>query len=447
VARAALGGSLLLVAVHLAACRGILGLEEEMPPLIDGPEVAVCASTGIECVGEDVLRTCAGAGLPPLDETCAWGCSAVGAPRCAELVPAGGAVQWADLAPDPDLEPTIVAGGVNTDDGSIEFLRAAGGGVKHGIEYFQRTRLDHTVALFRFGSLAIDTPILVKGSLPVAFVADGDIVVNAMIDVRGDCKGTTPGPGGWPGGTTEAPGPEDGGGRAGSLGGMQTSGGGGGSHGAAGGSGGSNGSGVAGGLPGVVGGDPAISRLRGGWGGGGGGGSGGGWGGGGGGAIQLISNGTITFGPGGGINAGGCGGKVGTGQLAGGGGGGAGGTILVEAPVVRMASSARIAANGGGGGGGRGGTDGGSGRDDGTAAPGGAAGTNGGGGGGAGGVTGALAGRNGVSAQHGGGGGGGAGRIRFNTRRGAIELDAGARLSPSLDEPGTTATQGIATTR
>jgi hypothetical protein len=70
-----------------------------------------------------------------------------------------------------------------------------------------------------------------------------------------------------------------------------------------------------------------------------------------------------------------------------------------------------------------------------------------GGAGGAGGVTGALVGANGASAQHGGGGGGGTGRIRFNTRRGALDLHAGARLSPSLDEPGTTATQGIAATR
>ncbi|HSK05018.1 MAG TPA: hypothetical protein VK932_27405, partial [Kofleriaceae bacterium] len=211
-ARAALGGSLFLLAVHLAACRGILGLEEDMPPLIDGPEVSICTRTGTECVGEDVLRTCTDVGLTPVDEACAWGCSAAGEPRCAELVPSGGAVQWADLQPDAELDPSIVAAPVtvDTDKGSITpSLRAEGGGIKNGIEYFQRTRLDHTVALFRFGSLAINQPILVRGSLPVAFVADGDIVVNAMIDVRGECGGNAPGPGGWPGGTTEAPGPED----------------------------------------------------------------------------------------------------------------------------------------------------------------------------------------------------------------------------------------------
>jgi hypothetical protein len=456
VARAASVGPLVLVTVQLAACRGVLGLEEEMPPLADAAEPLMCRQTGQQCISEDVLRICVAVGQPPVDELCAWGCTEVGAPHCAQLLPSGGAVQSPDLRSVEALGATLVAGPVmvNTDDGSITSLRTSGPGIENGIGYEQRMgRFGDTVALFTFGRLVVDGPILVRGSPPVAFVAHGDIAVNEMIDVRGGCAGTAPGPGGWPGGAKEEPAPGDGGGQAGMVGGVQTSGGGGGGHGAAGGTGGSNGAGAIGGVAGALGGDAVISRLRGGWGGGGGGGTdplgegSGGPGGGGGGAIQLASDGAITFGGvNGGINAGGCGGNPGTGQIAGGGGGGAGGAILVEAPVVRIAASARLAVNGGGGGGGRGGTAGEPGRADPAPARGGD-GSAYGGAGGAGGASGAREGQDGVIAPHGGGGGGGTGRIRFHTRRGAIDVDASARLSPSLAEPDTTATQGVAATQ
>jgi hypothetical protein len=448
VVRAALVGSLALTALQLAACRGLLGIEEREPPEPDVSPGALCTKTGLTCAGLDVLRACASVGQPPVDEPCAWGCSEVGAPHCAQLLPSGGAAQSPDLRPNGELAMVVVTGpvAVSTDDGLISGLRTAREGIVNGIGYARR----NGAALFTFGGLVLRGSVTVSGSLPIVLIAHGEITVEGVIDVRGGCVGTAAGPGGGPGGIAETAGAETGGG-PGTVGGLTTSGGGGGGLGAAGGTGGSNGGGAAGGTPGARGGDAAISRLRGGGGGGGGGGSGGGGGGGGGGAIQLISDGVVTIGGAiggtiGGINAGGCGGKPGVGQLAGGGGGGAGGAILVEAPVVRLGAAARLTVNGGGGGGGRDGKSGEAGLLDTVAAKGGD-GSNLGGAGGAGGVSGAPAGRNGVTAQHGGGGGGGTGRIRLNTRRGAVEIDPGARLSPSLAEQDTTATQGTAATQ
>lgn len=72
-------------------------------------------------------------------------------------------------------------------------------------------------------------------------------------------------------------------------------------------------------------------------------------GGGGGAAVQLVSQGLVTIGPGtadapAGINVGGCGG-VGN-DL---GGGGAGGMLVLEAPVLNLLAQAGVAANGGAG--------------------------------------------------------------------------------------------------
>jgi hypothetical protein len=433
--------------VQLAACRGILGLEEDRPELEEPDAPLTCTRVERTCAGDDVLRTCAAIGQPPVDEACAWGCSAGAAPRCAVLVPSGGAVQAADLTPKTWLLPaTLASVTVNTDDGSITTVRAAGEGVQDGIGFMKR----NGVALFSFASLVVKGPVSVQGSAAVAFVVNGDVDVNALIDLRGGCRNTDAGPGGWPGGVTGTAGVGVGGGGAGGTGVQATAGGGGGGHGATGGKGATGTGSAQGGLGGGSGGDEVITELHGGWGGGGGGGTGGGAGGGGGGAIQIVSNGRVTFdgsvtGEVGGINAGGCGGKAGVGTSgAAGGGGGAGGTILVEAPIVRLLPAARLAANGGGGGGGRGanGTDG---LADAVAAGGGAGGGSGGAGG-AGGASGKLVGTEGVASAHSGGGGGGTGRIRIHTRRGAIEVQPGAVISPALTDPETTATQGEAET-
>lgn len=447
-ARAAFLGSIVLLVVQLAACRGILGLEEDRPELADAAELFTCTRVERSCADEDVLRTCAAIGQPPVDEACAWGCSAATAPHCAVLVPSGGAVLAADLTPKTWLLPaTLGSAEVDTNDGSIGLAREAGEGVQNGIGFTKRGG----VAVFSFARLVVNGPISVTGSLPVVFVVHGDVDVNAMIDLRGGCNGTDAGPGGWPGGIKGTAGTGTGGGGAGGTGVQGTAGGGGGGYGATGGKGATGTGSAQGGLGGGPGGDEVISALRGGWGGGGGGGAGGGGGGGGGGAIQIISNGHVTFegipttGVIGGINAGGCGGKAGVGTSgAAGGGGGAGGAILIEAPVVRLLPGARLTANGGGGGGGRG-TDGTSGLADAVAAAGGAGGTSGGAGG-AGGASGKVTGTEGVASAHSGGGGGGAGRIRIHTRRGAVEVQPDAVISPALAEPETTATQAMART-
>jgi len=81
------------------------------------------------------------------------------------------------------------------------------------------------------------------------------------------------------------------------------------------------------------------------------GGDGGGAGGDGGGALLLIAD-TITFGPGGTINASGASGGGASNGQKGGGGGGSGGMIAVSAMMITVDANAQIFANGGHGGGG-----------------------------------------------------------------------------------------------
>jgi hypothetical protein len=123
----------------------------------------------------------------------------------------------------------------------------------------------------------------------------------------------------------------------------------------------------------------------------------------------------------------------------GGGGGGAGGTILLEAPSITIAG--KLAVNGGGGGtrlayGAHATLD----R---MPAPGGTAPTTANGNGGIGGTGDMPAGGLPMGGTFG-AGGGAVGRMRFHTRAGAVTVEAGAVLSPALDDNQTTTTQGPA---
>ena len=188
-----------LATIGLAGCSALLGIDEA----VHQPDAAVdalepCVAIGAQCVGEDVLRTCASVGQLPTDEACAWGCTAGGEARCARLVPTGGVLRSTDLTPSPALWPTTITGpvGVNTDDGEIQSVRAPGEGVENGIGFERRGG----VAVFSFRSLAVEGPVSVTGGLAVAFVAAGDITVNGVIDLRGGCAENNAGPGGRPGG-------------------------------------------------------------------------------------------------------------------------------------------------------------------------------------------------------------------------------------------------------
>jgi hypothetical protein len=428
--------------VGATGCRQLLGLDD-LPSrdavvnpdvsLVDAyvPDAGACQTLGPQCAGP-TLRTCTVLGELPVDTPCAWGCSETNGAHCNKLQPAGGAVIATDLDPTPGLIDTNLPSGtvIDSTDGTISSgIRTSGIGIKNGIDF----EIRNGVGIFRFNSLATSGIgfVSAKGDKPMALVAAGSITLSVELRAQADCEGGIGGPGGGRGSIGDAIG--DGGGGGGTCL-TNCSGGSGAGHGAVGGDGG-----MANGPPtpvgGVAFGDTTITTLQGGGGGGGGGGQSAGIGGGGGGGLQLASNGLIRITTG--INAGGCGG--GGANLDAGGGGGAGGTILVEAPHVTLVGG--IAVNGGGGGGGRNGTRG----EDGSisTAPA-AGGTASEGQGGKGGASGASAENGGQNNKHGGGGGGAVGRIRVNTFTGAIELDVGAFLSPSLAEPNTTTTQGVA---
>jgi hypothetical protein len=408
----------------------------------------------------NVLRECRAVGSPAVDKICDWGCIDAGSPhRCGKLSPSGGAVSSNDLDPTSGLtDKTITTSNLgvvvfNTTTGEIQpGVRSGGDGIRNGIDF----EINNNVGIWRFSRLTLTTidaaPVRIVGTNAAAIVSIASIdVERTIIDVRGGCIGTAPGPGGNAGGAVGSSGSNNGAGSGGTTySGNDSSGGGGGAHGAAGGDGGrpSGESDIDGGQPF---GNPQISSLLGGGGGGGGGGPSGGVGGGGGGAIQLVANGPVRF-TGtvvyAGINAGGCGGKPGASGDAGG-GGGAGGTILIEASSVRL-DLGGLAVNGGGGGGGDSINAGANGQFASTRATGGN-GMNGAGNGGAGGAAGTTDGASNLPGQtapindNGGGGGGGVGRIRIHTADGNVTLQNGSFVSPAFNDPSTTATRATAT--
>ena len=424
----------MLLLLLTGACRQLFGLESPTHAAADAandgviPDAGLCTKASTQCLGT-VLRTCSGAGVMAVDTMCAWGCVGANGPHCAQLVPAGGGVEPTDLQPDAMLMAIALTAStgvlINTDTGAIgtvmatESIRAAGTGVISGIGY----SINNGVAVFRFASLTVSADVAPVGNHAIALVADGAIDVSRVISLQATCVGNAGTLGGSPGGAASTSATGSGGGTGAPA---PTDGGGGGGYGGTGGLGAGN---IAGGSRY---GQPTIGVLVGGGGGGGGGGTAGGNGGG---AIQLASNTRISIS--GGINAGGCGGKSASGSISGAGGGGAGGTIVLEAPQISIPG--KLAVNGGGGGGVGTATNGTNGTLDRTPAAGGTGNGNGGVGAAASMLDGATA-----TGLEGGGGGGGIGRIRMNTRTGSADVLTGSVLSPELDDPGTTCTQGAA---
>jgi len=404
----------------IAACSG------DAPPSTDATPPAdsgSCVAASTTCTG-DVLSTCV-AGGNPVQEICGWGCEVS---ACKRIVPTGGGATADDLLP-----ATLAGFGSLSVSGTLD----GSTGRLNGIDVSTMNigySLESGVAVFRFQQLAVGG-LKLNGTVPIQLVADGAITINGTLDATGSCGTGAPeiaGAGGGNGGQTSG---VDGALVGGGIGGASVGGGGGGGWG---GTGGVSGGGA---LGGASSGDPVVTLLRGGAGGGAGGGTVTFQGGGGGGAIQLISNTRITIT--GNINAGGCGGRRGTVANDEGGGGGAGGSIVFEAPEVTLVAGRVLAVNGGGGGGGggTGATDGGAGPLSRNRAVGGNAGANGGAGG-AGGAAAILDGAPGIIGTRPGGGGGAVGRIRIHTRAAAV-IDG--VMSPALDDPASTATQGTAT--
>ncbi len=418
------------VFVLLGACSGDAPPSSDAPPT---PDAGSCLGANVSCSG-DVLTTCTAAGETPVAETCGWGCEVTPAPACKRIDPTGGGATANDLLPSmlgvfPELS---LSGNIDGSTGKINGLDASGMGIGFTVV--------NGVGVFRFKLLAIGG-IKLQGTAPIQLISDGPITVNGTIDATGSCGIGAPdiaGAGGGNGGQTSG---ADGALIGGGAGGANVAGGIGGGGG--GGWGGTGGVSSGGELGGISAGDAVVTILRGGGGGGAGVGSTRFQGGGGGGGIQLISNTSITIAVAGNINAGGCGGRGGSAADDQGGGGGAGGSIVLEAPEVTLAGGRVLAVNGGGGGGGgAGATDGGSGQLSRNQAVGGNAGT-GGASGGAGAAAATIDGAAGNAGTISGGGGGAAGRIRINTRSGAAVIEG--VMSPALDDPNSTATQGTAT--
>lgn len=430
-----------------------------MPDVFIPPPVPCMTIGEASCVGDtgdgvhfERLRQCQVMGQEPVETVCPWRCVSSPTARCRKLVPSGGAVTSADLDPTMGLTAKDWSNNsiqFNTSDGSIRVgntqVRGATTGIDAGVEF----KVVSGVGIWRFQSLKLTGGVEVRGTNAAAFVAIEQVQVIGELDARGDCQGTNAGPGGFPGGSERQNGGGGGsGGERGDGNNQNCSGGGGGAYGGSGGDGGGDRDG------GDPSGDLLISMLRGGGGGGGGGGdnNNGGSGGGGGGAIQIVANqrvvidGVNGLSPGG-VNAGGCGGKPNTGC---GGGGGAGGAILVEAATVVL-DTAVLAVNGGGGAGGRSGqpgqngarslddANGGNGGND----PDGGGPQQGGGDGGNGAAGARLSGTDGQDRQRAGGGGGGAGRIRFNSLTGGLQIVGNVFVSPLLAN-GSTVSRGPA---
>lgn len=414
------------ISISLIACRfGFDPVDGVAPgddvPGLDAGVAKVCTASAPSCVG-DALRTCAAAGAAPVDTACAWGCVVTGTPHCGELNPISFPPQaiTEETGPLADLE--LGAAYVDADGGiftGVAFappLRSPGVGENHLIEFhtYGNVSVYRVQSLHVTGTLRLAAHTYGAAVRPIAIVAQGPIVIDALIDGQVVCNyEDEAAPGGYPGNLNTNP--------SGHAPSNALHGGGGGGNG---GDGGTGGGGTGGGG---TSGQPLATLVL--VGGGGGGGSGTssihtGVGGAGGAAIQLISGTSITIGPGGGINAGGCGGIAGD-YAHGGGGGGAGGTIVLQAPQVIIGG--KLAVNGGAGAGSSVNSHGQNGELARIAAT---------GGGGAGGVAGSPNGANGPSVAA--GAGGAIGRIRIETRSGSPEIKAGAMLSPDLTDVATT---------
>lgn len=425
-------------------------------------ETFSCVPHSTWCVSHYSLATCRadGSGFDTTD--CRFVCTDGPPARCMdEMVPSN--------LDDPSLlciagtgDLTVPGGcnriGASTETGKIacydedwnelSVIRAEGLGLVDGINFATMTQPGDApgLGIFSFERFTLPPGIEFRGldednGIALVILSCLDVNIQGVLLANGDwyISGSYIYYYNGPGGGMSDSGIEAGGG--GTEGGSYYSGGGGG--GGFGGRGGDGGSSVAGGGGNTYGNDTLVPLY-----GGSGGGSGAidmigndGPGGPGGGGLQISTPATITVS--GVIEAGGCGGLRGE-SGTGGGGGGSGGSVLLEAHTITINAGAMIAANGGAGGSSgmisSNGHMGESGQPSLLAAVGGA---NVG--------SGSCDGANGSSATdingqslscseyNGGGGGGGAGRIRLNRLFDSIADDT---LSPALDVPGTTTTQG-----
>lgn len=382
-----------------------------------------CTPDTITCA-DRVYTECGADGFPLRQLACPIDC-APDEPRCLDLDPHNGLAMYLDMVAEP---PDVTLRGPATIDARTGAILDGGLGVV--VPMFEGS-----LRIFVVRTLTVEGDLVVSAlstsTLPIAFVAQGDIVIRGRIDVS--ANGLLAGPGGHHSGNQSDTIACQGGESSGMP--PQPSGGAGGGGGATtGGPGGlsSLGAGAPGGAA-----DPQLEPL--------GGGCQGGyvyvnndnvaWGGGGGGGLQLASRTQIRFVDRGSVDASGGGASAGT-YILGGAGGGAGGSLLLEAPQVILDGPEVVVSTKGGGGSSAAGTSGGlPGADGGTeAAPalGGRPATLawGGNGGGVNPPTGGADAAGGGAS--GGGGGGAAGTVGIYTRNGAVAPQNGAAIRGGL---------------
>ncbi len=395
------------------------GDDGELPPDADRDADTGCdPGEALRC-DDDVLITCGDDGDSEEERDCPLGCDEAST-QCVAFEPSndvGTFFAEAEEAPDVEIDSP---GFIDTDNGTIT---VGGDNVSVPTELLENIDGGADIRVFMVGSLDILADTEVDGSAALAFVADDDITIEALLDLSAEedelGPGALIGSAAGPGGVC----PEGG-----------SSGGGGGPFGGDGGSGGTAGQ-VSGGFGGPAQDDfEDLIPLRGGH-----------IGreastrgnriAGAGGAVQLVSRTRVVVRDGGAIGAGGAAGGTGS-------GGGSGGGILIEAPIVQaLDGGTAVAANGGGGGCAQSDTPAEDGRLDDQPA-GGCETSSSHGDGGAGGAGSEPDGENGESVSPGyacdgsqqafvgGGGGGGAGHIRINNESGSFSPQGGATVSP-----------------
>lgn len=375
-----MNGRIMVVALGVTGCAfpALPPLDEDAPPAdaSDDGQVAQDATDAAHdapsCVdttcSDGVLQVCVGNEVQSV-ETCRLGCFSNA--RCNYVDPSNGLGTQLEGSAGLSAIAIPAASTIDTDTGVV---RSSGGQVIAVATETIAQSGGPTLRVLMAKSFVLES-IQIRGSLPVAFVAMDDVVVQGIIDASADVGVAGPGAvdcagngrGGHPaqGSWTTA--------RAGHLSeqyAWSSGGGGGGGFGTIGAQGGAGGSGgtLQGGAGGVTSGTSTLIPLRGGCGGGGvnSGNVDVGNGGRAGGAVQIVSGkGEIVLrgvSPDlGGVHVGGSGGR-GCGNVGGNnnppagagcgpGGGGSGGGILLEAASVRFETGAVLLAAGGGGGG------------------------------------------------------------------------------------------------
>src|SRR5207248_2536004 len=115
-----------------------------------------------------------------VDTPCNWGCLG-SVPHCGSILPAGGSLMAGDII-QANLADVMFQGSIDNNSGAMSgtILRSAGKGVLAGVGYESRGNIN----VFSFKSLHITGLTTLAGSQPIALVADGDIVISGVVDLR-----------------------------------------------------------------------------------------------------------------------------------------------------------------------------------------------------------------------------------------------------------------------